>query len=47
MPLLYIDLIEGRTPSEVQALLDVVHEAVLEAFGVPDRDRYQVVSTHP
>ena len=47
MPLLYIDLIEGRTPSEVQALLDVIHEAVLEAFGVPDRDRYQVVSTHP
>ena len=47
MPLLYIDLIEGRTPWEVQALLDAVHETVVEAFEVPTRDRYQVVHTHP
>ncbi len=47
MPLLYIDLIEGRTPSEVRALLDGIHHAVVEAFGVPRRDRYQVVRTHP
>jgi phenylpyruvate tautomerase PptA (4-oxalocrotonate tautomerase family) len=47
MPLLYIDLIEGRTPSEIQTLLDAVHDAVVEAFGVPPRDRYQVVNTHP
>jgi 4-oxalocrotonate tautomerase len=24
-----------------------MHDAVVEAFGVPPRDRYQVVSTHP
>ena len=47
MPLIYVDLIEGRTPAEVQALLDTIHEAVLEAFTVPQRDRYQRVSTHP
>ncbi|OBJ56171.1 tautomerase family protein [Mycobacterium sp. 1423905.2] len=47
MPLLYVDLIEGRTPAEVGVLLDAVHDAVVEAFGVPDRDRYQVVRTHP
>jgi 4-oxalocrotonate tautomerase len=47
MPLLYIDLIEGRTPSAVQGLLDAVHEAVVDAFEVPPRDRYQVVRTHP
>ncbi len=47
MPLLYIDLIEGRAASEVRALLDAVHESVVEAFGVPPRDRYQVVRTHP
>jgi hypothetical protein len=47
MPLLYFDLIEGREPSEVQALLDAAHDAVVEAFKVPPRDRYQVVSTHP
>jgi 4-oxalocrotonate tautomerase len=47
MPLLYIDLIEGRTPSEVHTLLDAIHETVVEAFGVPERDRYQVVHNHP
>jgi 4-oxalocrotonate tautomerase len=47
MPLLYIDHIEGRTPSEVRTLLDAIHDAVVEAFGVPPRDRYQVVHTHP
>jgi phenylpyruvate tautomerase PptA (4-oxalocrotonate tautomerase family) len=47
MPLLYIDLIEGRTPAEVKALLDATHDAVIDAFGVPPSDRYQVVHTHP
>lgn len=47
MPLLYIDLIEGRTPLEIRTLLDAVHQAVVDAFGVPERDRYQVVRTHP
>ena len=47
MPLLYIDLIEGRTPAEVKALLDATHDVVVDAFGVPPRDRYQVVHAHP
>jgi hypothetical protein len=33
MPLIYVDLIEGRTPAEVQALLDTIHEAMLEDDG--------------
>ncbi len=47
MPLLYVDLIEGRNPAEIRTLLDAIHDAVVEAFGVPPRDRYQVVNTHP
>ena len=47
MPLLYIDLIEGRTPSEVRTLVDAIHDAVVDAFEVPPGDRYQVVHTHP
>jgi phenylpyruvate tautomerase PptA (4-oxalocrotonate tautomerase family) len=47
MPLLYVDIIDGRTPAEIQELLDAIHEAVVEAFQVPQRDRYQVVTTHP
>ena len=38
MPLLYIDLIEGRSPAEVKALLDAIHDAVVDAFEVPPRD---------
>ena len=47
MPLLYVDIIEGRTAAEIQELLDAIHQAVVEAFQVPERDRYQVVNTHP
>jgi len=43
MPLLTFDLIEGRTEAEVCTLLDAAHRAVLTAFGVPERDRYQIV----
>ncbi len=47
MPLLYVDLIEGRAPADIRTLLDAIHDAVVDAFGVPPRDRYQVVRTHP
>jgi len=46
MPLLVFDMIEGRTEEEVVKVLDVVHEAVVEALEVPERDRYQVVHQH-
>ena len=46
MPLLRFDLIEGRHPDELQALLDGAHEAMLEAFKVPPGDRYQIVHQH-
>ena len=36
---------QGRSPAEVQTLLDAVHAAVVDAFNVPERDRYQVVRT--
>lgn len=47
MPLLRFDLVQGRSPSELRALLDAAHEAVLEAFEVPPGDRYQIVHEHP
>jgi hypothetical protein len=46
MPLLRFDLIEGRSPDELQALLDAAHRAMLAAFKVPARDRYQIVHEH-
>jgi hypothetical protein len=47
MPLLRFDLIEGRTPAELQGLLDAAHRAMLAAFQVPLGDRYQIVHEHP
>ena len=46
MPLLRFDLIEGRTDEELKTLLDAAHRAMLEAFHVPERDRYQIVHEH-
>ncbi len=47
MPLLRFDLLEGRNPAELQALLDAAHRAMLAAFKVPPGDRYQIVHEHP
>ena len=47
MPLLRFDVVAGRTPAELRALLDAAHAAVVEAFEVPEGDRYQVVHQHP
>jgi phenylpyruvate tautomerase PptA (4-oxalocrotonate tautomerase family) len=47
MPLLRIDVIEGRSEDELKKLLDAIHCAMLAAFKVPERDRYQLVYEHP
>ncbi|QDK69291.1 tautomerase family protein [Bacillus halotolerans] len=47
MPLLRFDLIEGRDQKALQSLLDTAHQAMVEAFGVPESDRYQIVHQHP
>ncbi|MDT8861327.1 tautomerase family protein [Alkalihalobacillus sp. MEB130] len=46
MPLLRFDLIEGRTEEEIKTLLDASHSAMVQAFNVPERDRYQIVHQH-
>src|ERR1700692_4119206 len=47
MPLLRIDVIEGRSEDELKKLLDAIHCAMLAAFKVPERARYQIVHEHP
>src|ERR1700730_1847137 len=47
MPLLRIDVIEGRSEEELKKLLDAIHGAMLAALKVPERDRYQIVHEHP
>ncbi|MFP3126529.1 tautomerase family protein [Ectobacillus funiculus] len=47
MPLIRFDLIEGRDEESLRNLLDASHRAMVKAFGVPERDRYQIVHQHP
>jgi hypothetical protein len=47
MPLMRFDIIEGRSPEELKTLLNAAHRAMVQAFGVPERDRYQIVHEHP
>ncbi|MEO0023646.1 MAG: hypothetical protein RL196_87 [Actinomycetota bacterium] len=44
MPLVRIDLNRGRTRRQVQGICDAIHNAIVEVFEIPVRDRFQVVS---
>lgn len=46
MPMLRFDVLKGRTDAELKAMLDAAHRAVLSAFNVPARDRYQIIHEH-
>lgn len=46
MPLVRIDLINGRTAAQRRSLGDAVHRAIVETIGVPAADRFQVITEH-
>ena len=47
MPLVRIDLHQGRSEEELAAIGDVVHQAMVETIAVPADDRFQVLTEHP
>ena len=46
MPLVRVDALEGRSTHDIATLLDAVHRALVAAFHIPLRDRYQVYQGH-
>src|SRR3984885_936135 len=44
MPLVEIDLLEGRSEAELDAISDAVHEAMVAELDVPQRDRFQIIT---
>jgi len=46
MPLVNIDLLEGRSDQDLRVIGDSVHEAMIEHLDVPLRDRFQVTTRH-
>lgn len=47
MPLVRIDVQEGRTPEALRLIADTVQEVMLDVFAAPPRDRYQIITEHP
>ncbi len=47
MPLVRIDIAEGRGPGKGRAIADAVHGAIVSVFHIPERDRFQVLTERP
>ena len=47
MPLIRIDLREGKSEEYKKAIADGVHKALVEGAGAPADDRFQVITEHP
>src|SRR5512132_3324082 len=46
MPLVRVDVLEGRAREELARIGDGVHRALVAAIGIPEQDRFQVLSRH-
>ena len=47
MPLVRIDVQQGRTPAALRQIADTVQGVLLDVFAAPPRDRYQIITEHP
>jgi phenylpyruvate tautomerase PptA (4-oxalocrotonate tautomerase family) len=47
MPLVRIDLTVGRTPDQITAIADAIHDAIVDVYGIPARDRFQIITESP
>ena len=47
MPLVRVDVIEGQAPGRVRRITDAIHRAIVAEYGIPDRDRFQIVTEKP
>jgi 4-oxalocrotonate tautomerase len=47
MPLVRIDLLEGKTAEYRMQIGQVIYQAMLDVLGVPKNDRFQVITEHP
>ena len=46
MPLVRIDVNEGRTAGELQQLSRGIHDAILAEYGIPERDYFHILTEH-
>jgi phenylpyruvate tautomerase PptA (4-oxalocrotonate tautomerase family) len=46
MPLVRIDLVEGRSQEYRQKVGEIVYQTLLDVLSVPEHDRFQVITEH-
>lgn len=46
MPLVRIDVNEGRSAEQLRELSRGIHDAVLAEYGIPERDYFHVLTEH-
>lgn len=47
MPLVRIDVTEERDEKQLRGIADAIHEAIVDQYGIPLRDRFQVITRRP
>ncbi len=46
MPLVRIDLLQGKSAEYRRSIGNAIHEALTATFNVPDDDRFQIITEH-
>ncbi|WP_347109999.1 tautomerase family protein [Paenarthrobacter sp. S56] len=47
MPLVRIDVNQGRSPEELAGISRAVHDAIVGEYGIPERDYFHILTEHP
>lgn len=47
MPLVRIDVNQGRAPEELTVISRAIHDAILAEYGIPERDYFHILTEHP
>ena len=47
MPLVRIDLLQGRSPEYRTQIGQIVYQAMVDVLNVPKNDRFQIITEHP
>lgn len=47
MPLVRIDVTQGRSDDELRAIADAIHASIVDTYGIPERDRFQIINELP
>lgn len=46
MPLVRIDLNKTRSKEQTRAIADAIHNAIVDIYQIPVRDRFQIITKH-